>query len=107
MLRKKPQLFFSYTLGFSLEIPYKEVDRVLHRVAGLKPEPQVMPKPFIKPEKNLSHRPIVVGAGPAGYFAALALARAGYAPLVLERGDDVETRTLKVENFWKKGTAGY
>ncbi len=101
--RKKPQLLFSYTLGFSLDIPYKEVNRVLHRVADLKPEPQIMPRPFMKPEKNLKHRPIVVGAGPAGYFAALTLAKGGYAPLVLEQGDDVETRSLKVENFWRTG----
>lgn len=101
--RKKPQLFFSYTLVFSLEIPYKEVNRVLHRVADLKPEPQVEPKLLTKPEKRLKHRPVVVGAGPAGYFAALALAKQGYAPLVLERGDDVETRTQKVEAFWRTG----
>ncbi|AGA68151.1 FAD-dependent dehydrogenase [Desulfitobacterium dichloroeliminans LMG P-21439] len=101
--RKKPQLFFSYTLRFSLDIPYNEMNRVLRRMPELKPEPQGRPVQLFKPEKKLSHRPIIVGAGPAGYFAALALGKRGYAPIVLERGDDVETRTQKVEAFWKTG----
>lgn len=47
------------------------------------------PRPGTSP---LPHRPIIVGFGPAGMFAALHLARLGYAPLVLERGREVRTR---------------
>ena len=47
--------------------------------------------------------PVVVGFGPAGMFAALTLARAGYRPLVLERGADVDTRTKDIESFWQGG----
>lgn len=47
-----------------------------------------------------SEPPLIVGFGPAGMFCALILARAGLKPIVIERGDDVETRVKKVDNFY-------
>ncbi len=47
--------------------------------------------------------PVVVGMGPAGLFSALSLARAGIPCIILERGQDVDTRAADVEQFWNTG----
>lgn len=47
--------------------------------------------------------PLVVGMGPAGLFSALMLARNGYAPILIDRGDSVDDRAKKVELFHKEG----
>lgn len=49
------------------------------------------------------HRPIIVGAGPAGLFCALILSYRGANPIVIERGECVENRVNTVEKFWKSG----
>ena len=46
-------------------------------------------------------RPVIAGFGPAGFFAALILARAGFKPLVIERGEDVDNRVKTVEQFFE------
>lgn len=55
------------------------------------------------PRPSGSPRPVVVGTGPAGLFAALLLAMAGLQPLLIERGQPIEQRQLDVARFWHNG----
>ena len=54
-------------------------------------------------DEALHQRPVIIGSGPAGLFAAYVLALSGYKPLILERGADALTRTSRVEHFWTTG----
>ena len=70
------------------------------------PAPDENPMELLPPgifTARSAHRPVVVGFGPAGIFAAWVLAKAGAAPIVLERGRDVDRRTQDVAVFWKTG----
>ena len=59
---------------------------------------------YVCPQKSdFSCRPVVVGFGPAGMFAALLLAKAGARPIVLERGKAVDERVKSVELLWNTG----
>ncbi len=90
---------------YTLDVAVEEERTVLSR---LRRDKEVMPVPadpplMISRVGCSSTRPVVVGFGPAGIFAAWALARAGCAPLVLERGQDVDQRTADVARFWQGG----
>ena len=63
------------------------------------PKKYTPPAPVSAPEVS----PVVIGAGPAGLFCALLLARCGVKPILLERGRAVEQRKRDVEHFWRTG----
>lgn len=105
--RKKPQLFDIYSVdvqtGKSARAEQKMADRLRHRNKNISVPAR---HPYHFPERGdrpLQHRPIVIGAGPAGLFCALLLAEHGYRPLVLERGRCVEDRAADIERYWKTG----
>lgn len=62
---------------------------------------------FIKANVTPNYRPVIVGFGPAGMFAALTLCYAGLKPIILEKGADVDSRTRDVEEFFKGGKLNY
>lgn len=53
---------------------------------------------------RLKYRPVIAGFGPAGIFCALILSRAGFSPLIIERGDEVDKRAVVVDDFWNGET---
>ena len=76
--------------------------RVLHKcknVSEYKPTTYT----FKKSDVTLTHRPVVIGAGPAGLFCAYILANVGLRPIIIERGGKIEDRVKSVERFWENG----
>ncbi len=99
--RKKPNVVLVCTFGFDTEHEEKVMKRIKHKQTTLVSQKQNdLP---IKPCKNNSESTVIVGAGPAGLFAALVLARAGCRPILIERGQAVDDRIGSVNTFWEKG----
>ena len=106
--RKKPDVKIIYTVDVAVD---GDEERILKNCANRRAAKTVFeaflpPRdPFLMhcehPERK--NRPVIIGFGPAGMFAALILALAGQRPLVLERGEDVRTRQEKVANFFASG----
>ena len=99
--RKKPDVKVMYTIDVTVD---GNESKILKQ-SGCK-RAAIAPVSFYrapKPRQMMAKRPVVVGFGPAGMFAALILAMSGQRPIVLERGADAATRHEKVESFWRTG----
>lgn len=97
--RKKPALFYVYTVDVETksEARFKGKEGQIQAVSRQSYH-------FVKlGEKPLQAPPIIVGTGPAGLFCGYMLAKAGYRPILLERGKEVHKRLADVERFWKDG----
>jgi len=100
--RKKNRIHFFYSLAVSLPpgLEKQVLSSALPEVSRLEESP---PLPAIRLEKKPKERPVVVGTGPAGLFAALRLVESGAPPLIVERGREIPERVRDVDRFWKEG----
>ena len=98
--RKKPIIYFVYSIAVSGDFPDVPSD-VLSKNGITIHKTEFLSSPEIGNISLLS-RPIVVGSGPCGLFAALVLAENGYRPIILERGGSMEERQKAAEVFNKK-----
>jgi uncharacterized FAD-dependent dehydrogenase len=93
------------TLIYTLDVDIKNESAVLKRLSASR---NVMPTPdtsyhFVaQAPVGLTMRPVVIGTGPCGLFAALILAQMGFRPIILERGKSVRERTKDTFGLWRK-----
>ncbi|OPJ66206.1 D-amino acid dehydrogenase small subunit [Clostridium chromiireducens] len=99
--RKKNDIKISYSVDVICDNEKKILSRIHDKDIRLEEIKEV--ESIKQGTQELKSRPVVIGFGPAGIFAALTLARHGYKPIVYERGEDVEQRTKSVEKFWNTG----
>ncbi|GAA6132987.1 NAD(P)/FAD-dependent oxidoreductase [Halopseudomonas sabulinigri] len=98
--KKNSEITFVYIIDATLadEAP------VLKRFAedrNVRPAPDTAYYPVARAPEGLTERPLIIGFGPCGLFAALTLAQMGFKPIVLERGRDVRSRTKDTWALWR------
>ncbi len=99
--RKKEQILFIYTIDAEVENQQQVLKKIKSpQIMAVKDTDYVFPAPGVLP---LSSPPVIAGSGPAGLFCGLMLAQAGYCPVILERGQDVDSRQEMVKRFWLEG----
>jgi hypothetical protein len=107
--RKHPDIVYVYSLDVALKGKEEKLVAKLHNPNIVISHDESYHFPYSrddlagKTNGTGSMRPVVVGFGPAGMFAALMLAECGLDPIVLERGQSVERRQESVDKFWLGG----
>jgi uncharacterized FAD-dependent dehydrogenase len=97
--RKKNNIKLNYTVQFKCESENFLVKN-FSDIAYSVPEYQTPKSDKIS---DLKKKIVIIGSGPSGLFAALVLSENGYSPVIIERGCDVDTREIKIRNFWENG----
>ena len=96
----RKEIMYVYEIDAEIKNENIILKKHLNDIIKTPDETYKLPKPG---NKNLNHQIIIVGSGPAGLFAGYILAKAGYKPLIIERGEDIDSRVNTVEKFWKTG----
>lgn len=88
---------------YIVDVEVKDEGRVLSKNRNVKKSPDISYSEVEAGNEKLINPPVIIGTGPAGIFAGLILAKRGYKPILVERGQDVDTRSRDVDEFWKNG----
>ncbi len=99
--RKKSDIQLIYTLDIEVDGEAALLEKFA-KDQHVRPSPDTSYKFVGKAPADLTERPVVIGLGPCGLFAALVLAQMGFKPIVLERGKEVRERTKDTFGFWRK-----
>ncbi|UXD88679.1 NAD(P)/FAD-dependent oxidoreductase [Thalassolituus hydrocarboniclasticus] len=101
--KKNTEIKFVYII----DLEARNEDQLLARFekdVHIRPAPDTNYYPVGHAPEGLSERPVIIGFGPCGLFAALTLAQMGFKPIVLERGKEVRQRTKDTWALWRKKT---
>ncbi len=101
--RDKNNLCFVYSIACEVSQEKRIIHKTKNRNIQLFREPQYH-FGIGADAVEAKYPPIIVGSGPAGLFCAWILAKNGYRPLVLERGDEASKRRARVNSFWNGGS---
>ena len=103
--RKKPDVYYTFT--FAVDFKNEKTEEIVIKKCKNKNLSKYNPaiyNPKTNIKNNCKRRPVVVGEGPCGLFAGYILAKAGLMPIIIERGDKVDKRVEKVDEFWSTGS---
>nr|WP_278992443.1 NAD(P)/FAD-dependent oxidoreductase [Plesiomonas shigelloides] len=101
--RKKKDIQLIYTVDVEVANAEKLLAK-FEKDQHVRPTPDMSYKFVAQAPANLQERPLVIGFGPCGLFAALVLAQMGFKPIIVERGKEVRERTKDTFGFWRKRT---